>query len=170
MDHHYIIHPFWIKLPRSPPTQSLSPPSLSCFHEDTLSLFHSLGSNRAKLVVGPGWGPWGGSDRRPPVITFSGPHRVICLIMWLIDNTVSPRTLGLDNGTSFICHTMECLSRCTRLKEGILCFMVGCNSTETCPPNLPPPSFNKHMLNTSGVNQTNAAGRQDYVKILKSHY
>lgn len=49
--------------PNAYPTPSLFlplPPSLSCFHGYTLSLFHSIGSNRAKLVVGPGRRPWGG--------------------------------------------------------------------------------------------------------------
>lgn len=75
-------------------------PSLSCFHGHTLSLFPSIGFNRAKFCEEPLAGAPLGTRKwqKAAFIYLCGPYRVVCLIMWLIDNTVSPlartRTMG----------------------------------------------------------------------------
>lgn len=59
------------------PSLSLTPSliSLSCFHSHTLSLFPSIGFNRAKFCEEPLAGaPWGqGNDRRRPLFTSVAP-------------------------------------------------------------------------------------------------
>lgn len=60
-----------------PPSFSFPPSllSLSCFHSHTLSLFPSIGFNRAKFCEEPSAGaPWGqGNDRRRPLFTSVAP-------------------------------------------------------------------------------------------------
>lgn len=60
-----------------PPSLSVAPSlrSLSCFHSHTLSLFPSIGFNRAKFCEEPLTGaPWGqGNDRRRPLFTSLAP-------------------------------------------------------------------------------------------------